>query len=324
MKKHSIITRMSQDGFTIIELIMGLGIFAFIAVSVFLVYNNAIKVDRMSSRLSELSHEAYWTLVTLEEDLQRAVPYQYQDDLQNHSVPFFTGDARSLSFLAETPNGLQFVSYDLNSPEAEQTIETRLGEHYTKNEATVISELNETEGLFTLVRRSSQFQGRPIVLSPDLPAEILSQRITSDGLQFAYGKKLSNSGKPEFEWLTKWTDPEPPDAVRIALKVIDGSTRFELTDDIALPAKGFKAQSEAENLNADFGTPSRNSTSTPKNEPAPETSTVTSQADELNKMFNRDPVTTPAASNPTPGPVKSNINPSNPYIQDGYIINMDQ
>lgn len=216
----------NRTGFTLLETILGLGIFAVMASCVFLIYTNAVRIDYESRRLSDLSMESYWTLSSIAEDLESSAAYRYGTEGEDH--PVFDGNADSLRILVEGERSLQWVSYALADQHKGTVRKTVLGRRLKKNEDQVLSERSTQGALEVLTRVTSEFKGRPLTEKDPLAAEVLTKRI--DGLTFLYGVKTESG----LSWQKEWRKPEPPAAVRVVLRLADESSRdvLEFSRDI--------------------------------------------------------------------------------------------
>lgn len=216
----------NRAGFTLLETILGLGIFAVMASSVFLIYTNAVRIDNESRRLSDLSMESYWTLSSIAEDLESSAAYRYGTEGEDH--PVFDGNTASLRFLIEGDRYLEWVTYGLAERNNGTVRKTVLGRLLKKNEDQVLNERSTQGALEVLTRVTSEFKGRPQTEKDPLSAEVLTKRI--DGLTFLYGVK--NEGG--LSWQKEWHKPEPPVAVRVILRLADEASRnvMEVSHDI--------------------------------------------------------------------------------------------
>lgn len=227
--------RRTHAGFTVIEVVLGLGIFAVMGMSVIMIYTNAVRIDGESRRLSDLSMESYWTLAALEEDFQNSAAYRYDTQGQDEIQPVFDGEENSIRMLVEGPQSLQWVSYRLVTPEEGSVHKTVLGQRLSSNTDQVLSERSTAEGtLQILTRLTADFKGRPLVEKDPVASEILTKRIA--GFKFLYAVKTDGG----LSWKEEWHKPEPPAAVRVMLKLGDGSSRdvLEFSRDILVSSAG--------------------------------------------------------------------------------------
>lgn len=223
-----------RAGFSVIELILGLGIFAVMASSVYMIYANAVRIDAQSRRLGDLSSESYWVLKSFEEDVQNMVAYRYHKEGTDEDRLAFVGEEGSLAFVTEGDDALQWVSYRLE-PQASGTVhQTILGRHQRKNEDMVLEEQSTERRPEILTRRTAPFNGLPPEDTDPLSSEILTKNVAGQGMKFFYAGSADKSG---FSWRSQWKELGPPAAVRVVLRVVDESTSqvLELTKDILVP-----------------------------------------------------------------------------------------
>ncbi len=223
------------SGFTVIELILALALTAIIGVSLFTVYNNAVRADAQSRRLYDSMIKGYMMLTTFEEDVSKAVNYRYHPSGQSSDQLLFYGETDQLSFVKETGVGLQWIQYTTKRPQQAVIRATTVGQRFKKNQDQILE--NDAPGgseLQMFIRRQSVFLGKPdTTFAPDND-EIMTKRLLSQGLVFSYGR-VSQQG---MIWTQRWNDSSLPAAIKVDLKVAsDGENRsFDLSKVIMLPA----------------------------------------------------------------------------------------
>lgn len=227
----------SSAGFTLMELMLGLAIGVVISASIFLIYTNAVSIDRRSSELSDLSREGYWTLTALEEDLERMIPYCYTDGETEAKRSIFVGGENSLSLLIEAGEELKWVSYKLESEEEKMVQQTFVGRNFHKNEDQVIAVNKTVIRQKTLKRYITNFKGRFPEESNIVSSEILTKHILPEGLRFFYASRSMNSDGGELPWQNQWNNVALPAAVRVVLELGYSGPLADLTltSDILLP-----------------------------------------------------------------------------------------
>ena len=132
-----------RRGFTLIELIVGLAIFAVIALTLYSTFAQGINLNRRARHADNMCREIRWALETIALDLENMVEYQYVDATTGEARGSFTGDETSLSFILPTDSGLKKIRYYLKSPEdveVHQVIVNRTA----RNKGTITTRYEET------------------------------------------------------------------------------------------------------------------------------------------------------------------------------------
>ena len=172
-----------NKGFTLIEVLVGLIIFALISVSLYNSFHIALKLKERSLDTNKVFREARWTMAQLDGDLENAVWYDFSGSYEEKSS--FTGNENEICFVIHTPEGLKVVWYYLKS---------------------------NSSGTKLLCRMASDFGHFLELTQKNLEKEkdqgvVLSDAVT--GLKFSYSQK--NGGGWENTWGNK---KEIPGAVK--------------------------------------------------------------------------------------------------------------
>jgi prepilin-type N-terminal cleavage/methylation domain-containing protein len=199
----------AAKGFTLVEMLLGLSIFALVAVVCYSIFSNGIRINDRAAKSEALYREMNWSLDALALDLENMVPYE--GNKGNWSA--FEGSEKSLSLALPTKDGLKKIRYSLK-PQPDQ------------------SQLLVREEL-------------PFLASDEAKAEpeILSTHLQPDGLQFQYAQTAKKFGKNEFVWHNKYSDIHPPAAVRIKLSFLNPNqtnTPVTVQKDVFLPLGSWK------------------------------------------------------------------------------------
>src|SRR3989338_11130298 len=224
-----------KKGFTLIEIILGISIFALIALTFYSVFSNGIRINSRANKDEQLYRELRWSLDTLASDLENMVSYEGY----NENVGPFQGTQQGLSLALPTESGLKLIRYSLDSPDAGKVFETRIGEHTSKNKRIVVN-YTEEEKIEFLVRDQT-----PLLRSAennkddeDTP-EILSTHVVPGSLKFSYGgEDKKANGEKDFTWKNEWKDVHFPSVVRIELSFVDPDdpgTPLRVQKDIFVP-----------------------------------------------------------------------------------------
>ena len=223
-----------RAGFSVIELILGLSIFAVMASSVYMIYANAVRIDAQSRRLGDLSSESYWVLKAFEEDVENMVAYRYRKEGTDEQHVAFIGEEDSMSFVTEGDDALQWVSYRLESQPSGTVQQTLLGKRLRKNEDQILEEERTEKRRETLTRRTAPFKGLPPQDTDPLSSEILTKNVATQGIKFFYAGSALKNG---LSWKSQWQELGVPAAVRVVIRMVDENSFqvLELTKDILVP-----------------------------------------------------------------------------------------
>lgn len=223
--------RRTISGLSLLELVLGLGIFTAMAGSVYLIYTNAVRIESESRRLSDWSSESFWVLKAIEEDLGNMVPYRYLENNAGEERSLFAGTEGTITFVAETSEGLQWVSYRMEAEEAGTIRQTLIGRRQQKNEDQVLSEERIERSRQILTRKTASFKGVDVTDQDWTSSEIMTKN--AQDLQFSYAGNVEGS---ELAWMDQWREPGAPAAVRVVLGLgHEHSPGLRLTKDILVP-----------------------------------------------------------------------------------------
>lgn len=223
-----------NDGFTVMELVLALGLMMVIAACLYMVYSNAVHVDKQSRRLNESMVKGYMIMKSMEDDVLHAVGYRYYDRDQKQEVLMFKGESDHLAFVRETGRGLRWVEYAPQATAHGVVRTTVMGIRSRRNEDLRLEQTTGSAREEWFVRRQAAFQGKPEDNADRMEQEILTKHLAPEGIVFSYGRYEQGQG---LVWSGVWEDTRLPAAVRIDLKVT-GSGReegFQLSKVIVLP-----------------------------------------------------------------------------------------
>ena len=145
---------MKKNGFTLIELILAISIFAIIGLTVYSIFASSIKISAYSEGQGDVYRQSRWILDLMSRELEAAVNYDFSNSYEDLSP--FSGNKDEIRFLIRTDEGLKSVKYYLILPESSQIHEVVIGKKYKKN--VDIDLENETaEQDYYLVREEKSF-----------------------------------------------------------------------------------------------------------------------------------------------------------------------
>ena len=208
-----------NKGFTLIEVVLGISIFALIALTFYSIFSNGLRINSRAGKNEQLYRELRGSLDTLASDLENMVPYEGY----NGDTGVFQGLPQSLSLALPTDSGLKIVHYSLESPDAGKILETRIGEDTSKNKRIVVNSTEEEKIEFLIREETPLFSSTDS--NPEKEGEgleILSMHVVPGSLQFSYAAQ----GKPtddekNLDWKNEWKDAHFPSVVRVELSFVD-------------------------------------------------------------------------------------------------------
>ncbi|MFH1655811.1 MAG: prepilin-type N-terminal cleavage/methylation domain-containing protein [Candidatus Omnitrophota bacterium] len=180
-------------GFTFIEILIALTIFAIVAVSLYSTFFSGTSVWKRSEDENRIYQEARWSLDTIAKELRNAIILDYSKSYPDFII--FEGNPDSISFFNATDEGIRKISYFLESDNFEILLK--------RKEISLIDSLQSLE--------------------EETPTETFSSLVAEGGLQFSYAYAGAES-EEGIEWQDVWQDPENlPKGVRIKLVLKDPS-----------------------------------------------------------------------------------------------------
>ena len=142
------------ESFSLIEMLVGLGIFSVIALSLYSTFSSGFQIDRRSEDINGVYREARLAFDMIAQDLERAVWYDFSNsDPQKKS---FLGDKDKISFIVPAGSGLKTVSYFLQALDFGSVYMTLVGNRSVGNTPTTFVSQEKIE-LASFVREEKSF-----------------------------------------------------------------------------------------------------------------------------------------------------------------------
>lgn len=219
----------NKNAFTIIELILGLGLFAVIGLIVYSTFTIGIRLSRSFDVENEVYREVRLTFDLMSQELENMLVYDFSgSSLENSEL---RGDQHKIKFLAVVKDELKFIQYSLSKPAESRIYQTIIGDTYAKNvSTTLVNQYNQK--INYLIREERRFldafEETP-VKKPDF--EILSTHIQEDSLKFAYGY-FENEKDAELTWRKDWNLQYLPKVIRVEFDYILDHTEKSKRNDV--------------------------------------------------------------------------------------------
>lgn len=220
-------------GFTLIELILGLAIFAIVALIISGTFWGGIQLSRRSQTEKDTFGQMRLSLDLLSREIENMVPYDCSASYPKEST--FEGKEKEIRFVSATPKGLKAVRYYLVDPAEGHVHEVLVGATYQKN-VKVTSMFQKGGGVRYLVRQETDLMDYlNATAQDDTPFEIIATNIRPGSLRFAYGYTEGNG--QGYTWETGWQEAYLPAAVRVQMDFMtaDGSKTFPVEERIFVP-----------------------------------------------------------------------------------------
>jgi len=257
------ISETGRRGFTLVEMLLALGIFTVIAVSLYMTYANGIKINRKAQSLENFYRGVRAVFDTLTMDLENMVPYTTTEDGKDKGI--FKGDERSLTLLLPSDECLQEVTYELQDPKEGKVHQVIINPATQKNVPITIWTKSSDQVMFLIrrvrpwvsvaepsarvdrveVRKSTQKNVAVKVgevggsgILPEGEGEILSLHVLKDSLKLWYAEKPQNTDSSEYLWKEGWDLPINPVAVRVEISFLNPDEPqypLRLQKDILIP-----------------------------------------------------------------------------------------
>jgi type II secretory pathway pseudopilin PulG len=226
--------KLTKKSFTLLELLLGLSIFALISLCIYSVFSGGLQLNDRSQRQGEIYREARWSLTLMAKELENMVPYDFANSYPDLAP--FVGGKDSISFILSTGEGLKVVGYYLASPQRDAIFQTIIGSTYSKN-VTVTNKFVESTQAQYLVRSEKDFVAYLNDQSlEDAEIEVISQNVKDGGLRFSYGFLQDEESTVVF-WQDSWSFNDIPLNVRIEIDFLYPEEERVLTTqrDVLIP-----------------------------------------------------------------------------------------
>lgn len=208
----------SRRGFTLLELLLALGIFAVIASTVYAVFAGGIRLSRVSEGRVGVYREAGWAFALLARELENMA--RFDTSGMKDGEPLFKGEQDEIAFLLPAEDGLKYVRYYLLAPSSGKIHEVVLGKRTSRNVEVDITSTAAQRSYF-LVREEYGLLEALAGTAEGAEPEIIAGNIkeASFRLQYAYAEgELGDT----IRFKDSWDYGDIPARVRVSMEFIDG------------------------------------------------------------------------------------------------------
>lgn len=232
-----------QRAFTLVELLLGVTIFAVIAVCLYATFSSGFRLSEQSEKNNKTYREIRWVLELMTQDLENMVPYDFLRSYPDRKA--FEGDKDKIVLLLAEEGGLKAIRYFLSQAKRDEVKKTIIGKTYKKNVNQTVS-FKQEENKYYLIRESIPFLDYLEGISDDDNQEVLSKDIAPDGLGFSFAYLKEEEGS-DIIWKDSWEQDYIPFGVHIEIKFVsleNNKEPFMVSRDVLVPA-GFWGESES-------------------------------------------------------------------------------
>ena len=255
---------MPSKGFSLVELLIALGIFSVIALSLYVVFANGLRIQKEAKNLEDVYRDARFIMESITQDVENMVPLSSgqngQEIMQtilreatsrnvniiagsfsmgSSSIKqsFFKGDEKSVNMAVPFNGELREVRYELKPSSELKVFKTLVGETYKANQnITVRSEENfETESFIREVRPIKEGKEEE---TDDFTEEVLSPYILKDQVKFQYAARDGKEASMPYTWKDSWEEDYFPAGIRVEMSFFNPNNEkmpIILRKDIFIP-----------------------------------------------------------------------------------------
>jgi prepilin-type N-terminal cleavage/methylation domain-containing protein len=201
------------NGFTIVELLLGLAIGAIIGVSVYNMFWSAMKLDDKMRRVHDNYMEVLMADQAMTHDLENAIKLDFSASYPN--VVIFDGQKTEFSFLTQTRMGIKRVRYYSGLLEQGTVIKTMIGRVINPSSRITIDSKGSLPIEF-LLRQESSLADWLNETSTDTSTQMVAAGLKKGSFNCQYApfvKDLHKSGLKGIVYKDSWDDNGLPLAV---------------------------------------------------------------------------------------------------------------
>ena len=213
-----------SNGFTVLEILLGLVIFSFIAAIVYNMFAMGIKLDAKTRRVHQWANETRLGLDLIARELENAFVLDVTGiDPEKSS---FQGLSNRLGFLIPAITGVDAVEYYLGLPNFGERRRVLIGGNSTFNKAVVAKRMTTDTQQF-LIRRRIPWQSFMKNSDEGVEEQVITPGLAAHGLRIRYSDgyqegSVSGQNEQSLHWLDQWDNDGLPVAVNIEMTFVNG------------------------------------------------------------------------------------------------------
>jgi prepilin-type N-terminal cleavage/methylation domain-containing protein len=207
-----------QNGFTLVEVLLGILIFSMITLSLYSVFAAGVNLNKRTERSLKISREASKIMDRMAGDFGNMAFYDFSGSYPDKKC--YLVEQNSFGFLIRTDRGLQAIRYILQPVDLGKVHETLLG-RTTKRNVAVTMKYSEPINLMALVREEQELREFLKVGFTGAIPEVLSRSVLREEMKI-YNAAAVKVGERKIPWVGGWTKKSLPRGVRVELTLIAG------------------------------------------------------------------------------------------------------
>ncbi len=207
--------RYSRNGFSLVEILLGLAIFSIIVVTLYSTFWSGIKVDE---RAEEKNYTyANWALEQMAKELKSASVYNFSFSYPDQKE--FIGESDRIAFILPTDEGLKFVEYYLDNEEEIFVRKVIMGKRSKKNISVTQKNMQFDERKI-LVRQEFDFADYVSGKKINSLTESVCLNVALEGLKFSYAYIETFENESKLVWEDSWIDNYTPAGIKVELSLV--------------------------------------------------------------------------------------------------------
>lgn len=231
---------LQTHAFTLIEMLLGIIIFAVISAVLYNTFWIGLKVDRASNDINRSLYEIKTAFELAANDLENLFLYDFSASYPAKTS--FIGSSNTMSFLTASSGKLQRVYYYTAIPDGSRTSQLIIGQRTDKqSKAPLEFLLRHEEGMIESLKESNHNKSA---------GEVVAAGIKKGSFKINYGQLKRNSSgyiiiPKEIEWLNEWKKNLIPDALRleaVLFNIKNPQEGLSLTREFYLPPVDWHAE----------------------------------------------------------------------------------
>jgi prepilin-type N-terminal cleavage/methylation domain-containing protein len=210
-----------NKGFTLVEILLALSIFALVGVCMQSVFYNGIRLSRHTGADQDTNHQMVLAFELLEKDLQNIIAFDFSG-MANKAT--FKGEGQMMEFVTRRKNALWMVRYSLSEEMKDNVHQEIVGATYQKNVAVTEGKVQSAktvnltrEEVFLADYLKNNFQW---VKEED--KEIIASAVVQEQFSVEYGYY---NDQDELSWSHSWDKDSVPQVVRLTLPLMQDPSK---------------------------------------------------------------------------------------------------